>query len=72
MEKKIPIRDHAGTKYVCPFKIEYIEANGSYVIFHFTNGTPAKRITATLKQYYELLKPSGLFCPVHRSYIVNI
>ena len=71
MEKKIPLHEQKLTTYVFPSKIEYLEADGSYVIFHFTSGTP-KTITATLKKYCELLKPSGLFCSVHRSFIVNI
>ncbi len=70
--KKIPLHEQKRSTYVFPSEIEYLEGNGSYVIFHFTNGKPAKTITATLKQYYELLKPCGLFCPVHRSFIVNM
>jgi len=71
MEKKIPLHEQKRTTYVFPSRIEYLEADGSYVTFHFTNGSE-KTITATLKQYYELLKTCGLFCPVHRSYLVNM
>ncbi|MBI3502632.1 MAG: LytTR family transcriptional regulator [Bacteroidetes bacterium] len=72
MEKKIPLHELGRTSYVFPSCIEFIEADGSYVTFHFTNGKPPKTITATLKQYCQLLKACGLFCSVHRSYFVNV
>lgn len=67
---KIALYISGGILYVKTSDIIYLEADGSYCKFFFTNREP-ELVSRKLKEYEELLlKQKGFFKP-HRSYIIN-
>ncbi|MFZ4057644.1 MAG: LytR/AlgR family response regulator transcription factor [Ferruginibacter sp.] len=51
--------------------IIYIEAEGSYSYFHFTDGKKIL-VSKKIKEFENLLLPTGIFFRTHRSYIINL
>lgn len=68
-EKKIVLNDKQSTYYIKVSDIIFCEAEGPYTKFYIA-GTNPILISKNLKEYEELLAPSG-FVRTHHSYIAN-
>ena len=68
--KKILVSHAKGIKFLDPEEINFIEAKGSYTIFHFKDGGSLMD-SKTLKSAEMKLENKGFF-RLHKSYLVNL
>lgn len=69
-DKKIALAISGGLLYIKTSEIIFVEADGSYCKFYFTNRNP-ELVSRKLKDYEELLMDIPGFFRPHRSYIIN-
>jgi len=65
---RIAVREDRRIRFVEVASIDWLEADGNYVLLH--TGEEVHRIRATLKRTVERLEPAG-FMRIHQSYAVN-
>ena len=67
-QRKIAVKDQGRVRLIDAAQIQYVEAEGNYVLFHLNQGTLMIRDTMT--RIEQRLEPLG-FIRIHRSAIVN-
>jgi len=68
--RKIILRTHDSIHLITTREIVCCESDGSYTIFHITNGNNIV-VSSSLKEYDEILSESGFF-RVHKSFLINL
>jgi two-component system, LytTR family, response regulator len=68
-DRKIVLKDVDNTYFIKVADILYLEAEGTYTKFFFTNAEPML-VSKNLKEYGDILEPLG-FLRTHHSFLVN-
>jgi two-component system LytT family response regulator len=67
--KRFPVRENDRVRFVAAEEVDWIEADGNYVVLHA--GAARHRVRETLRALSEMLDPEA-FVQAHRSAILNV